>query len=216
MSTLVLASGSPRRRTLLEAAGLRFTVHPADIDETPHPAEHPARYVERLALEKASAVGRRLAGGAIPRGAAGGVAAGGTGAAVEVVVLAADTTVDVDGVSIGKPTDAEDARRILRSLSGRAHHVHTGVAVLVVGGERSPGAAFVVTTEVRFAALSAAAIDWYVGTGEPMDVAGAYALQGAGGAFVSGIAGSHSNVIGLPLVETLAQLAAAGIDVPTA
>lgn len=193
MERLTLASGSPRRRQLLEQLGLRFDVCPPDIDETPAAGEDPRRYVARLAEEKAAAVpdgGARALRGA-PIG----------------VVLAADTALDVDGAIVGKPASEADARRILRALSGRVHRVHTGVAVRAVGGTD----VFVVTTSVRFVELSGAAIDWYVATGEPMDAAGAYAIQGAGGAFVLSIEGSFSNVVGLPLAETLARLSAAGV-----
>lgn len=181
---LVLASASPRRRALLEPF-CSFDIRPADLDEDPHPGEDPRRYVERLAIEKAATV------------------AAGTGAGA--VVLAADTTVDLDGAILAKPLDGPDAARMLQLLSGRPHLVHTGVAV---GDE-----AFVVSTEVVFVELSAAMIEWYLATGEPLDKAGAYAIQGAGGAFVASINGSFSNVVGLPLAETLAALARAGVAV---
>ena len=184
---LVLASASPRRRQLLEPF-VAFEVCPADLDESALPGEAPVAYVARLAAEKAAAV----AAGRDP----------------STVVLAADTTVDVDGAIVGKPLDPADARSILTRLSGRSHRVHTGVAV---GGE-----VFVVTTRVRFVALSASDIDWYVSTGEPLDAAGAYAIQGRGGAFVAAIEGSFTNVVGLPLAETLAALARAGVAVPVA
>lgn len=193
MEELTLASGSPRRRQLLEQLGLRFDVCPADIDESPLAGEDPRRYVARLAEEKAAAV------------ADGGVRV--VRAAPADVVLAADTAVDVDGAIVGKPASEADAGRILRALSGRVHRVHTGVAVRATGGTD----VFVVTTSVRFVELTSAAIDWYVATGEPMDAAGAYAIQGAGGAFVLSIEGSLSNVVGLPLAETLARLSAAGV-----
>jgi septum formation protein len=145
------------------------------------PDEDARTYVERLAVAKAAAVARH-----------------------GELVIAADTTVEVDGAILGKPLDGVDAARMLRLLSGRVHRVHTGVAV----GGRS----VVVTTEVRFAELSEADIAWYVGTGEPVDKAGAYAIQGAGGAFVAGIDGSASNVVGLPLVELIELLRVAGLD----
>ena len=183
---LVLASGSPRRRELLERLGLRIEVRPADIDETPLAHEDPVAYVMRLAGEKAARV---------PFFASG------------LPVVAADTTVELDGAILAKPDDAEHAVAMLRSLSGRVHAVHTGVAVSH-GDDRE---VIAVTTEVEFADLSDAAIAWYVGTGEPMDKAGAYALQGAGGAFVRAVRGSVSNVVGLPLAETLQLLARVGV-----
>ncbi|WP_395160565.1 Maf family protein [Ilumatobacter sp.] len=185
---LVLASGSPRRRELLSGAGLRFAVRPADIDETPLPGEAPANYVRRLSIEKTDAsMASPLA------------------SPVEIV-LAADTTVDVNGEILEKPLDADDAFRMLRMLSGRSHLVHTGVTVSVpIAGVRR-SSTIVVTTEVTFADLEDAAIDWYLETGEAMDKAGAYGIQGAAGAFVEKINGSVTNVIGLPLAETLRLL----------
>ena len=176
---LVLASGSPRRSELLASVGLSFDVRPADIDESIRSGERPDRYVTRLAGEKAATVSDP-----------------------DVVVIAADTTVEVDGTMFGKPADALDAARMLRAMSGRIHHVHTGLAV-------SNGAVVVerlVTTAVTFVSLDDAAIDWYVGTGEPDDKAGAYAIQGAGAALVARVDGSVTNVIGLPLAETLDAL----------
>jgi nucleoside triphosphate pyrophosphatase len=173
---VVLASASPRRHDLLRSVGLDFEVRPADIDESVAPAEDPIAYVRRLSREKAVAVARE-----------------------GELVIAADTTVEVDGLILGKPIDAADARRMLALLSGRAHVVHTGVTV------RSDTTldTIAVSTTVTFVVLDDATIDWYVGTGEPMDKAGAYAMQGAGGALVERIDGSVSNVIGLPLAETL-------------
>ncbi len=172
MAEVVLASSSPRRRALLEALGLAFEVRAPDIDESFALGESPRTYVRRLALEKAAAVARP-----------------------GEMVIAADTTVDIDGEIVGKPLDADDARRMLRALSGRSHLVHTGVAVRCDDSVASE----VESTEVRFTPLSDADIDWYVGTGEPLDKAGAYAHQGAAGIFVAGIVGSVSNVTGLPL-----------------
>jgi nucleoside triphosphate pyrophosphatase len=169
---LVLASGSPRRRELLAQLGLTFAVVAPDVDETPRPGERPGELVRRLAAAKAAAVDGDP-------------------------VLAADTTVEVDGEILGKPLDADDARRMLRRLSGRSHRVHTGVAVRA--GERL--GLDVVTTIVTFVPLQPAVIEWYVGTGEPLDKAGAYAIQGHGGAFVEHVRGSVSNVVGLPLTS---------------
>jgi septum formation protein len=179
---LVLASGSPRRRELLEMLGLALVVDPADVDETPHADEDPVTYVARVAADKAAVVAARQVG---------------------ALVLAADTTVTLAGEILGKPADAADAARMLARLAGREHAVHTAVAVAV--GERVELA--VETTSVRFVALTDAEIDWYVATGEPLDKAGAYAIQGAGGLFVERIDGSASNVVGLPLhvVERLVE-----------
>lgn len=180
---IVLASASPRRLELLERLGVDPTVLPPDIDETPMPNEAADAYVVRLAVAKAAAVAAGLTGDAL--------------------VIAADTTVEIDGEILAKPVDAADAAAMLRRLSGRRHRVFTGVAVRRGADVRSE----VVTTGVRFAAITGADIDWYVGTGEPLDKAGGYALQGAGGVFVEAVEGSVSNVVGLPL-HTVVRLAA--------
>lgn len=174
---LILASGSPRRRELLAQLGLRFSVRAVDVDETPRPGEAPEAYVLRLALEKAAA------------GAAAEATAPGT------LVLAADTIVILDGELLGKPADAAEARQMLGRLAGREHQVATGVALRQ--GERVASAVEVST--VRFLPMSAAEIAWYVATGEPMDKAGAYAIQGIGGLFIEALEGNFSNVVGLPL-----------------
>jgi nucleoside triphosphate pyrophosphatase len=181
---LVLASASPRRRELLAGAGLDFAVVPADIDETPLPGERPADYVARLSAQKAQAV-----------------------AQPGQIVIAADTTVEVDGAILEKPVDRADARRMLRLLSGRAHRCHTGVSVRSALAGEPTLATQVVTTEVVFVELTDVMIDWYLDTGEADDKAGAYGIQGAAGAFVERVEGSVTNVIGLPLAETLAMLA---------
>jgi septum formation protein len=180
--SLVLASGSPRRRLLLALLGVDFTVLTPEIDETPGSDEAAADLVTRLAAEKSAAV-----------------------AAIrpDAVVIAADTCIDVGGVVLGKPVDSADARRMLRLLGGRAHLVHTGVAVAIDGAL----ATTMTTSEVAFAALTDDDIEWYVGTGEPLDKAGSYALQGAGGVFVERVNGSVSGVLGLPLHETARLLA---------
>jgi septum formation protein len=186
---LVLASGSPRRRELLQRLGLSFAVVPADIDESPRQGEDPLGYVLRLAREKAQCV-------AASRPAH--------------VVLAADTAVVLGEEILGKPRDAVEAEAILSRLSGREHRVLTGVAVARAAGVD----AVAVETRVRVRTLRAEEIRWYVGTGEPLDKAGAYGIQGIGGAFVREISGSASNVVGLPLVETLELLASAGYPLP--
>lgn len=187
-TSLVLASASPRRRDLLGQLGLRFTVAAADLDETPRPGEAPEAYVLRLAREKAQAVAARFPG---------------------AWVLAADTTVVLGMELLGKPRDEAEARDMLSRLSGRTHEVHTGVAIAGRADE-----ALVVRTRVTFRALSAGEIAWYAGTGEPLDKAGAYAIQGKGGFLVAAIEGSPTNVIGLPLGETLALLQRAGVPLP--
>ncbi len=159
---------------MLKAAGISFEVLAADIDETPHPNESPAAYVERLAVEKARAV---LALRPAAR------------------VLGADTTVTIDGEILAKPVDEQDAVRMLRRLQGRAHDVHTGVALVSSAGARSA----VDTTRVWFDPMTDEDIAWYVGTGEPVDRAGAYAIQGFASRFIPRIEGSYSNVVGLPV-----------------
>ncbi|WP_426750892.1 Maf family protein [Myxococcus sp. Y35] len=185
---LVLASASPRRRELLSQLDIRFTVSAADIDETPRAGEAAPAYVERLAREKAGVVATRHPG---------------------AWVLAADTTVALGTELMGKPRDAEEAQAMLARLSGRTHDVYTGVAL---AGRHE--AALVVHTRVTFRALSAAEMAWYAHTGEPLDKAGAYAIQGKGGFLVAGVEGSTSNVVGLPLAETVALLERAGVPVP--
>src|SRR5262245_2067800 len=183
---LVLASASPRRRALREQLGIPLRIDPAHLDENVRGRESPEQYVLRLAVEKAEAVHARHP---------------------NATVLAADTSVVLQGRILGKPDTAEEALRMLRSLSGRTHEVMTAVAVAGVGAR-------CVTASVTFTAASEAALRWYVSTGEPMDKAGAYAVQGIGGFLVERIDGSHSTVVGLPLVETLALLADAGYILP--
>lgn len=187
-TSLILASASPRRRELLSQLGLTFTVSAADIDESPLGGEAAETYVLRLAREKARAVAARHPG---------------------AWVLAADTTVALGAELLGKPRDAEEARAMLSRLSGRTHDVHTGVAL---AGRHEE--ALVVRTRVTFRALGAGEIAWYAGTGEPLDKAGAYAVQGRGGFLVAAVEGSPTNVIGLPLGETLALLERAGVPLP--
>jgi septum formation protein len=181
---LVLASQSPRRRELLGLLGLEPEVRPALTDEARRPGEPAEDYVRRVAAEKAAAVEGAL-------------------------VLAADTAVVLGDEVLGKPRDADEARRMLRALSGRSHRVLTAVCVR----RASPPALCqaLVESQVTFAPLSPAQIDWYVASGEPLDKAGAYAAQGAGRRLIEKIEGSETNVIGLPLDETLALLRAAGV-----
>ena len=192
-TALVLASGSPRRRQLLRSIGLDFEVRAADVDETERAGESPTAYVQRVALAKALAVVELI----------------GLGVAERAAVLAADTTVDVDGVVLAKPVDDDDARRMLRLLSGRTHQVHTAV----VGWHAAGTHAVTATTDVTFVGLSEQTIDWYLSMGEHLDKAGAYGMQTAGGALVERIDGSPTNVIGLPLAETIGVLRACGVVV---
>ncbi len=170
---LVLASQSPRRAELLDNAGFQFTVRPTAIDEAVREGEDPEAHVRRLAWEKAAAVE----------------------AAPGEVVLAADTVVLIDREVLGKPVDEADARRMLALLSGRKHTVLTAVCVKAGASIREETAA----TSVWFSVLPAEAIEEYVATGEPMDKAGAYAIQGRAGRFIERIDGSYSNVVGLPI-----------------
>lgn len=186
---LILASQSPRRRELLAGLGIELEVRPAATDESVHPGEHPRAYVARVAREKARAI---------------------PGA----VVLAADTAVVLGEEILGKPRDAADAARMLRDLSGTRHEVLTAVCVRSAGAEGVREREALVGTEVRFRRLAEREIAWYVATGEPLDKAGAYALQGAGGALVESVTGSVSSVVGLPLVESLTLLAEAGFPLP--
>jgi septum formation protein len=182
---LILASRSPRRAELLRAAGIDFTVRAADIDETPHPHESPRDYVTRLALEKAHAVP----------------------AAPDETVLAADTTVVIDDQILGKPIDAADAKRMLQALSGCKHEVITGICLR--RGDRV--IQDVDVTGVWFAQLTEAEVDRYVASGEPMDKAGAYAIQGLASRFIPRIQGSYSNVVGLPVALVSQALSKLGV-----
>lgn len=179
---LVLASASPRRAELLTVLGVRFIVQVADVDERVLDGEAPGAYVERVARAKADAV---------------------AAADPSALVVAADTTVVLDGRILGKPVDADDARAVLRSLAGCTHEVLTAVVAAAAGRT----AARVVSTAVTFGPITDADLDWYLATGEPFDKAGAYGIQGAGGLFVTRIDGSYHNVVGLPL-DALATVVA--------
>jgi septum formation protein len=170
---LVLASASPRRAAILSALGISFRVAISGVDEELLPREGAAEAAERLARAKAAAVAARE----------------------PEPVLAADTVVAVDGAILGKPDSARDAARMLHILSGRTHEVITGVCVGAAGILRSA----VESTRVTFAPLTEAQIEWYVETGEPLDKAGAYHVDGLGAAFIEAVAGSPSNVAGLPV-----------------
>jgi septum formation protein len=183
---LILASASPRRMELLGDAGYAFDVVPAHVDESGLAGEPPPAYVLRVAALKARAVAARVSDG---------------------IVLAADTIVVVDGEMLAKPVDDDDARRMLRLLSGRAHEVLTGVVVVRDGRESSA----IVATRVRFRMLTPDEIDWYVASGEPRDKAGAYGVQGLASRFVEAVAGSYTNVVGLPVGAVRRLLEAAGL-----
>ena len=190
---LILASASPRRAELLRLAGLEFSTRPADVDETPQPDEPPARLAVRLARAKAAAI----AAGPSP-----------------ALILGADTVVAVDGRVLGKPRDREEACVMLGALAGRAHEVITGVAARAVPEETIVVDAF--TSRVVFSPMSAEEIAWYAASGEGLDKAGAYALQGKGCLFVSAVEGSYTNVIGLPMERILPLLRRFGVPMPSA
>jgi len=187
---LVLASASPRRQELLRKAGISFTVQPADVDETPLAGESPRECAERLAREKALAVWQTRQ---------------------QDTVLGADTIVVVDATILGKPADTDDAARMLRLLSGRVHQVITGVCLATLVGGKNPNKARHAlrtaseTTLVTMNELSEKEIRAYIATGEPMDKAGGYAIQGLASRWIPRIEGDYSNVVGLPvaLVERM-------------
>jgi septum formation protein len=190
---LVLASASPRRSELLKQAGFKFEVHPADIAEDPRPNEDPIAYVTRLAREKAQAVFARITADS---------AGGSDGKLGGLAVLGADTTVTLDNEILGKPEDSGDAARMLRRLSGRSHRVVTGVALVTATAVEVAAE----VTAVQFLTLSDEEIDAYVATGEPMDKAGAYAIQGRAAKWIPRIEGCYFNVMGLPLALVCALL----------
>lgn len=178
LPTIVLASASPRRAELLRAAGINFTIRVANVDETQLPDEAPDTYVARLSRTKAFAV-----------------------AQPDEIVLGADTTVVIGQETAGKPLDIEDAKRMLRLLSGNWHEVLTGVTLVRNGESHTEVAA----TRVKFAEMNEAEIEWYANSGEPDDKAGAYAIQGLASRFIERIEGSYSNVVGLP-IETVYRM----------
>jgi len=184
-SKFILASASPRRREMFERLNAAFDICAADIDETALPDEGPEEYVSRLALEKARKVS---AGTTLP-------------------VLAADTVVTLDGELLGKPEDERSALAMIRKLQGRTHRVVTGVALVTSSGFSS----IVETTEVTLLPLTEEEMLAYVRTGESLDKAGGYAAQGVGSGFISSISGSYTNVVGLPLAQTVSLLKSAGI-----
>lgn len=199
---IYLASQSPRRRELLKQIGINFEMlllrsdprRRIDVDEEPHPGEQPDAYVQRLSVEKTKAGWNALALRSLPPSP----------------VLAADTTVTVDGKILGKPRDREDAAAMLRQLSGRQHQVLSAVSVALDDRIETR----LSTTSVSFAKLSEERIHRYVLTNEPHDKAGAYAIQGHAAGFVQRIEGSYSGVVGLPLSETIELLELFGYPVP--
>jgi septum formation protein len=188
---VILASASPRRRELLTMAGIEFRVEAADIDEGVQPGESAATYVQRLAVEKAQAVWERykwLDDSGYP-----------------ITVIGADTTVVCDGELLGKPVDQADARRMLELLSGRTHQVLTGVAAIT----RKATVSEVEITQVFFDLIGERELVEYLASGEPMDKAGGYGIQGYAGRWIPRIEGCYFNVVGLPLARTLAVMARA-------
>jgi septum formation protein len=185
---LILASNSPRRRYLLEQAGLTFRVIPSTVDESSFPTDPPEDHVRLLAQAKATEVSERYP---------------------DSWVLGADTLVLIDGAVLGKPDSAARAREMLQTLSGKTHRVLTAFCICCKKDERS----FCETVEskVLFKTLSHAEIDWYIRTGEPFDKAGGYAVQGLGSFFVKRIEGSYTNVVGLPICEVMEYLLAEGV-----
>jgi septum formation protein len=175
MEPLILASSSPRRAEILSAVGWPFQAITAGIDETRLADEPPVDYVQRLAREKAQAVATTLESG---------------------LVLGADTTVVVDGHLLGQPVDDDDARRMLKLLSGKWHEVLTGVALVRIGSETRVDSE---QTRVRFAEISDVELDWYIASGEPRGKAGAYGIQGKAALFVEGVEGDYLNIVGLPI-----------------
>lgn len=185
----ILASSSPRRRELLGSIGLQFDIIPSEIPEQRGQAETPEEYVARLSREKARAVAEKHP---------------------SRWVIAADTTVALDDHVLEKPTDAEDAKRMLAMIAGHTHVVYTGVTLKRLDVKYLD--THVATSEVRMLPMTARDIEWYVGTREPLDKAGAYAAQGVGGMFIDSIHGSYTNVVGLPLALLFQMLRKAGID----
>jgi septum formation protein len=188
---VILASASPRRRELLMMAGIDFRVEAADIDEAVLPGEAPAKYVQRLAVEKAQAVWARYKDS--------------DDSGDPITVLGADTTVVCDGELLGKPVDQADARRMLTLLSGRTHQVLTGVAAIT----RKATVSEVEITQVFFDLIGEEELVRYLASGEPMDKAGAYGIQGYAARWIPRIEGCYFNVVGLPLARTIAVMARA-------
>lgn len=188
---LILASTSPRRREILSLLGVPFEIVAPDFEEKPHPELTPRRQVERFAREKARSVAR---------------------ARPAALVLGSDTVIELDGQMLGKPADLTDARSMLTRLAGRAHMVHTAVALC----RQTPSheAVTLVTTTVRMAAYDEPAIERYLATQEPLGKAGAYSIQGIGGELIERISGDYLGVVGLPLRAVASLLCGAGMSCP--
>jgi septum formation protein len=184
---IILASASPRRKELLDQIKVTYTVNPVDLDETPRPSEVPLDYVQRLAAEKSAACVAQIGEG--------------------LPVLAADTAVVLGDLIMGKPKDRDEALTMLRQLSGKTHQVYSAVSLR--GREHGQAVSI---TEVSFRQLTEREIAAYWQSGEPVDKAGSYAIQGLGGVFVEAIKGSFSGVVGLPLFETAELLSKQGIE----
>ena len=195
--SIILASASPRRKQLLESAGSVATVEVADIDESHGDGEKAADYVARMAYQKAEAVVRRHLSDKSTDKSVG----------LDVVVVAADTIVVVDGVILGKPASRDEAFSMLKRLVSRRHDVMTAVAIADLAGRAPKWQRFVVTTHVEFGDVDDARLWAYIDSGEPMDKAGAYGIQSGAASFVRCIEGSYTNVVGLPLYETVSALA---------
>ncbi|HXI14410.1 MAG TPA: Maf family protein [Thermoanaerobaculia bacterium] len=189
--TLILASASPRRRELLQTIGFHFEVQASEVEEVRGDNEAPERYVARLSEEKAAAVGQLRKGSWI---------------------VAADTTVVIDDQVLEKPQSRDDAVKMLTIIRGRTHLVHTGVRLQSPSGT---GETTTTTSRVTMSSISDSEIEWYVSSGEPMDKAGSYAIQGIGAIFVELVEGSYTNVVGLPLETLMKMMRRAGLD-PTA
>lgn len=190
---LVLASASPRRKELLSLLVREFEVLPADIDETPLEQENPQDYVIRMAQQKALACADKLS----------------HQQALECIIIASDTSVVIDDQILGKPESLQDAKRMLRLLSGRRHQVMTSICIYQPNKQHQVATS--VNTEVRFRTISDLEMEYYWRTGEPQDKAGSYAIQGHGAVFVESMQGSYSAVVGLPLYESAQILSQFGI-----
>ena len=191
MPNLILASQSPRRKKLLEQAGIAFITIPGNFDEDSVPLKEPEAYAISLAWEKANQI---------------------AGPYPDKWVIGADTIVCIDDAVLGKPRSQKEAHRMLKQLSGQTHRVVTGYAVLNLSCQKAFKAA--VTTDVRFKALTDEEIEWYIGTSEPFDKAGGYAIQGLGTFLVKEINGSYTNVVGLPVCELIELLYREGVIKP--